>query len=90
MAKSEIGWRKVTEEGVKMQINARLRGGEWTFLEREKRFDQWEVIKDPALEDWQELLDGVRRRIPRGLYPPTEEKKILQRMRELFPDEDIS
>jgi len=89
MAKGEIGWKSVNEDGIKLQKNAKLFGGEWKIYEREKRFDTWEENPSPSLEDWKELLDGVQRRIPRGLFPPLEETKIKRRMRELFPDEDI-
>ncbi|MDB4459174.1 hypothetical protein N9059_01230 [bacterium] len=89
MAKTEIGWKDEDADGEKRQVNAKLRGGVWAFTIRGKRFDNWEVLKLPTLLDWQNLLEGVRRRLPRGLYTPDEEKRIIRKMRELFPDEEI-
>jgi hypothetical protein len=73
MAKAEISWTRQTEEGLKLQVYARHVGREWRFFTRERRYDQWQAVSDPLLEDWLELLDGIRRRINRRLVRPEEE-----------------
>ena len=75
MAKAEISWNRVNEEGQKRQAYAHHVGNRWIFYQREKRFD-----------DWLELLDGVRRRIARRLVRPEEEGRVVKRIRELYPE----
>jgi hypothetical protein len=43
----------------------------------------------PVFEDWQELLDGVRRRIQRRLLRPEEEARVMKLIHERFPEEKI-
>ena len=73
MAKAEISWKRITAEGVRLQVYARHVGRDWRFFARERRYDQWQAIADPPLEDWLELLDSVQRRINRRLLRPEEE-----------------
>ena len=89
MAKAEISWRRVTDEGTTLQVYAQHVGREWRFYMRERRYDQWQAVEDPPLEDWLELLDAVRRRINRRLLRPEEEPRVIKRMRERFPDAEI-
>jgi hypothetical protein len=89
MAKAEISWKRVTEEGASLQVYAHHVGDRWIFYRREKRFDDWQEDNDPPLEDWLELLDGVRRRINRRLVRPEEEGRVIKRIRELFPEAKI-
>jgi competence CoiA-like predicted nuclease len=86
MAKAEISWRRVSEEGVRLQIYAQHVSREWRFFIREKRFDQWRSVENPALEDWLELLDSVKRRINRRLLRPEEEARVKKEIRERYPD----
>ena len=86
MAKAEISWRRTTDQGVKLQVYARRVGREWRFFEREKRFDLWQAVKAPPLEDWLELLDAVRRRVTRRLLQPDDEQRLRRRIRERFPE----
>ena len=65
MGKGEISWKGRTPEGVKRELYAHRTGREWKFFIREKRFDEWQRLPHPTLDDWMELLDGVRRRIAR-------------------------
>jgi hypothetical protein len=85
MGKAEISWKGETEEGMKRQVYARRVGDRWEFFARGKRYDQWEMLPDPPLEDWLELLDGVRRRIGRRLLRPEEESRLKKVIRERFP-----
>jgi hypothetical protein len=89
MAKSGITWKGVFADGEERQVSADRVGGEWAFHERSKRFENWRLIAKPSLEDWLELLDGVRRRIGRGLMHSADEKMVLRRLRERFPKAEI-
>ena len=86
MAKAEISWKRTTAEGIRLQVYARHVGREWRFFARERRYDQWEAIADPPLEDWLELLDAVERRISRRLLRPEEEGRVKQFIRERYPE----
>lgn len=86
MPKAEISWKRVTEEGEKLQVYAQRVGREWIFYQRHKRFDQWERVEQPPLEDWLELLDAVQRLITRRRLQPVDEARVRQRIRERFPD----
>ena len=86
MAKAEISWKRIDEEGVRLQVYARHVGRDWRFFARAQRFDQWETISEPPLEDWLELLDAVQRRINRRLLRPEEEARVKKSIRERFPE----
>ncbi len=88
-AKAEISWRRVTETGERLQVYARHVGGEWRFFVRERRYDQWQAVAKPPLEDWLALLDSVQRRINRRLLRPEEEGRVKQAIRERFPEADL-
>ncbi len=85
-AKAEIGWKGRTVEGVKREVYAQHVGDRWRFYEREKRFEQWQAVLEPLLEDWLELLDAVHRKIQRRLLRPEEEARIKKAIRERFPE----
>jgi hypothetical protein len=85
MAKAEISWRRRTEEGVRLDVYAQHVGKDWKFYARERRYDQWQAVPEPPLEDWLELLDAVRRRINRRLQRPEEEARVLKIIHERFP-----
>ncbi|MEO5802031.1 MAG: hypothetical protein ABIR24_00755 [Verrucomicrobiota bacterium] len=86
MAKAEISWRRTTEDGEKVQVYAQHIGDQWKFFMRGKRYDQWEAVKNPPLEDWLELLDSAQRRINRRLLRPEEEVRIKKAIKERFPE----
>jgi hypothetical protein len=87
--KAEISWKRVTEDGEKIQVNAQRVSREWKFSQRSKRFDQWQPVPEPPLEDWLELLDAVQRLITRRRLQPEHEERVRQRIRERFPDAEI-
>ena len=89
-AKAEISWKRVTEEGVRLQIYVQHVGGEWRFFQRERRYDQWQAVEAPPLDDWLALLDSIRRRIGRGLLGPQEEPLVIKRIRERFPEAEVA
>jgi hypothetical protein len=86
MAKAEISWRRVTEAGIRLQFYAQHVGGDWRFFARERRYDQWQAIKDPPLEDWLALLDSVHRRINRRLLRPEEVARVKKSISERYPE----
>lgn len=86
MAKAEISWVRTTEEGEKYQVYAHHVGNRWIFYGRQRRFDQWQELKTPPLEDWLELLDSVRRRVQRRLLRPEEVQRIEKAIHERFPE----
>jgi hypothetical protein len=85
MPKAEISWKRATPEGQSLQCYARHVGKQWLFHQREKRFDNWQQVKEPPLEDWLALLDSVRRRINRRLLAPKVEDRLRQTIKERFP-----
>ena len=89
MAKSEISWVRTDEEGEKFQVYAHRIGDQWNFYFRHRRFDEWQENEQPPLEDWLELLDGVRRRVQRRLVRPEEVQRIEKKIRELFPEAEF-
>jgi len=88
-AKAEISWKGRTAEGLRREVCAQRVGGEWRFFVRERRYDQWQPLAQPPLDDWLELLDAVRRRIARRLLRPEEEARLKEALREQFPEADL-
>jgi hypothetical protein len=86
MAKAEISWKGRTEDGTKREVYAQHVGDRWVFRVREKRFDEWQELPDPPLEDWLELLDAIQRRITRMLLRPEEAERVKRSIRTRFPD----
>jgi hypothetical protein len=86
MPKAEVSWKRQTPEGVTLQVYAQHVGREWRFFVREKRYDQWQAVPEPPLEDWLELLDAVQRGINRRRHRPEEEDRIKAAIRQRFPD----
>lgn len=90
MAKAEISWRRVTEDGARLQVYAQRVSRDWIFYAREKRFDQWRHVEEPPLEDWLALLDAVCRLVPRKRLQPADEERLKRRIRERFPQVELS
>jgi hypothetical protein len=84
--KAEITWKRRTRDGERYEINVRRMGKTWCFYRRGRRFEVWERWDDPPLEEWLELLDGVRRRVARRLLRPEEETRLTHAIHERFPD----
>jgi hypothetical protein len=64
-------------------------GVEWRFYQRQRRFDPWQHLPNPALEDWLVLLDAVERRIQRRLLRPEEAVQVRRAIRERFPEAGV-
>jgi hypothetical protein len=89
MPKAEISWKRTNDDGVKLQVYARRVNREWLFFQREKRFDQWQPVPEPPLEDWLALLDALQRLITRRRYQPSDEERLRRRIRERFPEAEM-
>jgi len=86
--KAEISWKRRAEDGERVEINARFFGSDWRFFHRGRRYDQWQPLAKPPLEDWLTLLDRVERRIQRRLAKPEEGPRLRRRIKEMFPEAD--
>ena len=89
MGKAEISWKSKSEEGVKREVYVRCIGADWKFFVREKRYDNWEPLDRPPLDDSLELLDAVQRRIARRLLRPEEEHRVKRMIRETYPEAEV-
>ena len=89
MPKAEIAWKRVTEDGEKLQVYVQRIKREWKFFHRAKRFDNWQPVPEPPLEDWLELLDAVQRLVVRRRYQPDDEQRVRAQIRERFPEADV-
>ncbi len=89
MPKAEISWKRTTEEGTRLQVYAQHVGRDWLFYARERRYDRWQAVPEPPLEDWLELLDSVQRLINRRRLRPEEESRLKKTIRERFPDSEV-
>lgn len=85
-AKAEISWRRRTSQGERLEVYAHHFGKRWNFYARHRRYEQWEPLAQPTLEDWLELLDAVRRRVARRLLRPEEVVRVKKTIREAFPE----
>ena len=89
MPKAEISWKRVTDDGVKLQVYAQRVSREWLFFQRGRRFDKWQRVPEPPLEDWLALLAALQRLITRRRYQPADEEHLRRRIRERFPEAKI-
>ncbi len=89
MAKSEISWKRRNAEGERFEVYAHHVGTQWRFYIRQRRYENWEPLAQPPLEDWLELLDAIRRRVARRLLRPEEIERVEQTIRALFPDAEL-
>ena len=76
MPRRDISWTRRNDAGERVEIYVEQMGDRWIFHSRSRRPDKWQVVADPPLEDWLELLDAVERRIGRGLLKPIEADRI--------------
>jgi hypothetical protein len=84
--KSEIGWTRRLEDGTKVDVAAHRNGVRWVFEMQTHRYEPWEEMKTPLLEDWLELLAAVERRVIRRTAKPEEPDRIRKLIRERFPE----
>ena len=84
--KTEISWKRRLPDGERREVYVRHVGDQWRFFYRGRRFEQWQPLENPPLEDWLELLDAVERRIHRRLLRPEEAGRIRHIVATMFPD----
>jgi hypothetical protein len=89
MGKGQISWKRRTPEGERLEIYAHHVGDRWNFYTRERRVGEWAPLEKPGLDDWLELLDGIRRRVNRRLLRPEETARVEKLIRELFPEAEF-
>lgn len=87
--KGEISWKGRTPEGERREVYAKHIGDRWLFHVRSRRYENWERLENPPLDDWLELLDGVQRRIQRRLLKPDEETRVKKAIKKRFPNADV-
>jgi hypothetical protein len=85
-AKSEISWKSRSADGERREVYVRHAGDRWFFFHRSRRFDNWQPLAQPPLDDWLELLDAVQRRVTRRLVRPEEFDRVRRSILERFPD----
>ena len=88
-AKAEIGWIRRDDAGERWDVYAQLVGGGWKFFTRQRRYDVWQAVEKPPLEDWLELLDALRRLMVRRRYQPDDVERVEKAIRERFPDAEV-
>jgi len=87
--KAQIGFERKLEDGTKREVSVNHTGGNYRFYAREKRFDEWEFVKIPPMEDWLMLLDAVRRRVTRRKLMPDDEERLVRTIKERFPEAEV-
>ncbi len=86
MGKQEVGWKLRLADGTKREVLARRVGGEWFFLERSRRYEKWQDVSEPSREDWERLLDALRRRYMRQGFTDRDVHDVERAIAERFPD----
>ena len=89
MPKAEISWKRVTDDGTKLQVYVQRVGRDWKFFHREKRFELWQPVPQPPLEDWLALLDAMQRLVRRRRYQPDDEERLRRQIREHYPEAGV-
>ena len=87
--KAEIGWERRLEDGSKLEVYVMHTGGQYKFYARARRFDEWQAVKIPPIEDWLMLLDAVRRRVTRRKLMPDDEERLVRTIHERFPEAEV-
>jgi hypothetical protein len=89
MPKAEISWKRATDDGTKLQVYVQRVGRDWKFFHREKRFELWQPVPQPPLEDWLALLDAMQRLVRRRRYQPDDEERLRRQIREHYPEAGV-
>jgi hypothetical protein len=88
--KASIGWERRLEDGSRLSVYVVHTGGQYRFFARSaKRYEEWQPVKEPPLEDWMELLDAVRRRVTRRKLMPDDEARLVKAIQERFPEVEL-
>jgi hypothetical protein len=89
MPKNDISWKRRTPDGGRVEVYAHPVGAAWNFYTRGRRFEDWQPMPRPPLEDWLALLDGVERLVARDRIPESEAGRLRQIIHEQFPDAEL-
>ncbi|TAJ17621.1 MAG: hypothetical protein EPO68_09195 [Planctomycetota bacterium] len=93
MAKDNIAWFRDDADGTQLEIYAHRVGTQWNFHCRPGRKHgrnwEWQPLVEPTLDDWLEVLDGVRRRVQRRQYLPADVTAIETEVRKRFPKAEL-
>ena len=89
MARADIAWVRADADGEKLQVYAPQVGTRWDFFCRPGRHDDWQALEEPSLEDWLNVLDGVRRRLPRRQYRLVDVEQLEALIRKRFPHAEL-
>jgi hypothetical protein len=89
MAKAEIGWKRRTPEGERVEVYVHHTGKAWRFYTRSRRFEDWQPLPEPPLEDWLVLLDSVERLAARHRMTPADADRVRRDIRLRFPDAGV-
>ena len=73
------------DAGERWDVYAQLVGRDWKFFARQRRYELWQAIETPSIEDWLELLDALRRLSGRRRYTPDDVKRVENTIHERFP-----
>jgi hypothetical protein len=87
--KSEISWTRTNADGERLRVYAYPTGTRWNFFTRQRRYERWQAVDEPPLEDWLELRDAVQRRVARRRLQPGDLARLDKAIRERFPDADL-
>lgn len=90
MSRAQISWKSQNEDGEKIEVYSEKVGDRWMFYRRPGRYDEWLPHTNPTLEDWLILLDNVQRRIQRKWFRPEEELRLIKKIQQTFPSEDLA
>jgi hypothetical protein len=89
MAKDNISWVRKDQDDSSLELYAHRVGTQWHFYCRPGRDQgrnwEWQKLEAPLIEDWLEVLDGVRRRVARNQFLPKDVLAIEAEMRRQFP-----
>ena len=89
MPKNDISWKRRTPDGGRVEVYAHAVGSAWNFYTRGRRFEDWQPVARPSLEDWLALLDGVERLVARDRIPSQDVDRLRRMIRERFPDASV-
>jgi len=88
--KADIGWTRLDDDGGKCCVYVERHGGQWKFFHRSKRRGrdiEWEVVPEPPLVDWMELLDALERGYVRRRYQMPDIVALKKLIHERFPEQ---
>lgn len=85
MGKQEVSWKLHLDDGGKREVLARRVGGKWFFMQRTGRYDPWKEIAKPSRDDWETLLDSLRRRYQRKGFTEVDIRAVERVIAERFP-----